>query len=84
MKTIEERIAELSPDKREWLRKIQAGMFVGDSIGDISKCAKLGGLYHLSPPQRRLWMLDKLDPSNPVYNISSLYYLRGTLDIDAL
>ena len=72
MKTIEERIAELSPDRRELFRSIQSGMVELDSVSDIPKCTEPGGLYRLSPPQRRLWILDKLDPANTVYNVSAL------------
>jgi thioesterase domain-containing protein len=38
----------------------------------------------LSQGQRRLWDLQSLDPSSPVYNISIQYDLDGPLDTEAL
>jgi len=38
----------------------------------------------LSFSQQRLWILDKFDPGNPVYNIAEMLSLRGPLDVAAL
>ena len=38
----------------------------------------------LTPGQRRLWQLQSLDSSNPVYNISIAHDLRGDLDVECL
>ncbi|WP_186001748.1 non-ribosomal peptide synthetase [Corallococcus sp. Z5C101001] len=38
----------------------------------------------LSFAQQRLWVLDRLDPGNPAYNIASALKLRGALDVAAL
>jgi len=38
----------------------------------------------LTPGQRRLWQMQSLEASNPVYNISIAYELRGHLDTKAL
>ncbi|WP_051918518.1 non-ribosomal peptide synthetase [Prescottella defluvii] len=38
----------------------------------------------LSPPQQRLWLLDRLDPGSAVYNIAFGLRMRGRLDVDAL
>lgn len=38
----------------------------------------------LSFSQQRLWILDKFDPGNPVYNIGERLYLDGPLDVVAL
>ena len=38
----------------------------------------------LTPGQRRLWQLQSLDSSNPVYNISIAHHLRGDLDVACL
>ncbi|MBF6331068.1 non-ribosomal peptide synthase/polyketide synthase [Nocardia transvalensis] len=37
-----------------------------------------------SPAQRRLWMLNRIDPELPTYNIPLAVRLRGRLDVDAL
>ncbi|MCI0554581.1 MAG: AMP-binding protein, partial [Anaerolineae bacterium] len=34
--------------------------------------------------QQRLWVLDRLDPGNPAYNISGGVLVEGPLDLDAL
>src|SRR4051812_47788415 len=38
----------------------------------------------LSFGQRRLWLIDRLEPDSPLYNIPHLIRLRGPLDADAL
>jgi amino acid adenylation domain-containing protein len=38
----------------------------------------------LSFGQQRLWVLDQLDPHNPVYNIARTWRLKGALNLDAL
>ncbi|MEM8964321.1 MAG: amino acid adenylation domain-containing protein, partial [Acidobacteriota bacterium] len=38
----------------------------------------------LSAAQRRLWLLDRLDPGVPTYNLAAALRLRGELDRDAL
>ena len=40
--------------------------------------------FPLSFCQQRLWVLDRLEPGNPVYNIPLAMWLRGPLDVDAL
>ncbi|MGC5011550.1 amino acid adenylation domain-containing protein [Streptosporangium sp. DT93] len=43
-----------------------------------------GTEYPLSPGQRRLWFLHRLDPDDSGYNTSYVYRLKGRLDRDAL
>ncbi len=38
----------------------------------------------LSYPQQRLWLLDRLEPGSPVYNLPLPYLLRGPLDAAVL
>ncbi|MEQ4304749.1 condensation domain-containing protein [Plantactinospora sp. B6F1] len=38
----------------------------------------------LTPAQRRLWFLDRLDPGDAAYTISTTVLLRGDLDVDRL
>jgi amino acid adenylation domain-containing protein len=40
--------------------------------------------FALSFSQRRLWLIDQLDPGNPAYNIPAAVRFEGPLDIDAL
>jgi len=38
----------------------------------------------LSHAQQRLWILDRLEPRNPAYNIVAAVYVRGNLNFEAL
>ncbi|MVU76664.1 amino acid adenylation domain-containing protein [Nocardia sp. ET3-3] len=38
----------------------------------------------LSPAQQRMWVLNRLDPTSPAYNITAALRLTGELDLDAL
>jgi amino acid adenylation domain-containing protein len=46
--------------------------------------AEPGSELRLSFPQQRLWFLDRMEPGNPMYNISGAVRMTGTLDQDAL
>jgi amino acid adenylation domain-containing protein len=50
----------------------------------LQKKANKSRSFPLSSAQQRLWILDRLDPGNPVYNIPLAIRLRGPLDLDAL
>ncbi|MET0399177.1 MAG: non-ribosomal peptide synthase/polyketide synthase, partial [Longimicrobiaceae bacterium] len=43
-----------------------------------------GGPLPLSLAQQRLWLVDRMDPGNPAYNMPYALRLRGALDVDAL
>jgi len=40
--------------------------------------------YPASLIQEQFWLINKLQPNNPAYNIPSLFYLKGNLNIEAL
>ena len=43
-----------------------------------------GGPLPLSFAQQRLWLVDRMEPGNPAYNLPYALRLRGTPDVDAL
>src|SRR5262245_14817595 len=50
----------------------------------LRKKAERSRSFPLSFAQQRLWILEQLDPANPVYNIPLAIRLRGPLDLNAL
>ncbi|MEV6062150.1 amino acid adenylation domain-containing protein [Nocardia asteroides] len=42
------------------------------------------GIVPLSPAQQRMWLLNRIDPDSPAYNIPLVLRLRGALDTSAL
>ncbi|MFC4377361.1 amino acid adenylation domain-containing protein [Nocardia halotolerans] len=42
------------------------------------------GVVPLSPAQHRMWVLNRIDPDSPAYNIPLVLRLRGALDTSAL
>jgi amino acid adenylation domain-containing protein len=49
----------------------------------ITPVSRVGDLP-LSFAQQRLWLLDQLEPNNPLYNIPRTLRMKGTLNIDTL
>ena len=83
MSDFSERIARLSPEVRAELeRRLQEA---DPSAGSqpIGRRAG-GGPVPLSFAQQRLWVLDRLDPGKPYFNIPEALRIRGALDIGAL
>src|SRR5207253_5531505 len=42
-----------------------------------------GGAAALSSGQRRLWLMDRVAPGNPVYNVPACFRISGRLDLQA-
>src|SRR5262245_59684596 len=84
MADIDDRIANLSPEKRALLTlrlKKRAGQLKSSQI--IPK-REIASPCPLSFAQQRLWFLSALEPGNPYYNSQQAIRLNGTLDRTAL
>ncbi|MCK2217014.1 amino acid adenylation domain-containing protein [Actinomadura sp. ATCC 31491] len=75
------RLAGLSPERRAALEARLAGAGAARSSGPAPAAAAPG---ELSAAQRRLWVVDQLDPGNPAYTLSWAYRITGDLDAAAL
>ena len=72
MNDFNERIATLSPEKRELLAL------------QLKRRGLQFNTFPLSYGQQRLWFIEQLDPGNGSYNISLAMRLKGELKIEAL
>ncbi|MEM1207545.1 MAG: condensation domain-containing protein, partial [Acidobacteriota bacterium] len=72
-----------APTVAELAGQLEAADTVG-SFGTEPILERAQGEPELSPGQRRLWFLHRLDPGSPVYNIPVAFELRGDLDTKAL
>ncbi len=84
MDDLSQRIARLSPAKRQLLerRLRQQGLSLPTSTAIPRRTTP--GPWPLSFPQRRMWFLNQLEPDKPVYNEPKLLSLRGELNVSAL
>ncbi len=83
MSSLEERIAALSPEKREaFLRQLQKKR--EEARRQIRPQPREGQLFPLSFAQERMWFLYQLDPNSPQYNVSITMCLSGRLDVACL
>lgn len=86
-KTLEERLAALSPAQRALLeqklgRPVAVANIGGDGGAILPRPAT--GPAPLSPAQRRMWFLDELQPDSPVYNAPLAIRFHGRLDVVVL
>ena len=88
MNSITDRVAELSPAKRQLLlqrlNKEAAGRARERAEAPAFVPVERNGDLPLSFAQQRLWFLDQLEPGNPFYNITKAVRLTGSLNADAL
>ncbi len=84
MDNLLERIAGLSPAKREILelRMKQRAATAGLARTIPRRIARTPAAASFA--QQRLWFLDQLEPGSPFYNISRAFRLQGPLNIGAL
>ncbi|HEU5383700.1 MAG TPA: amino acid adenylation domain-containing protein [Ktedonobacteraceae bacterium] len=87
MSTLEERIANLSPEKRQRLLaqlKQQSRPLAPTPPPAIQPLDRAAGPLPLSSGQQRLWFLDQFEPGNPVYNLPMALSLEGKIDFAIL
>src|SRR5438128_2574520 len=88
MSTLEERIANLTPEKRQrFLEQIKkqeraSGQVLRSSA--IPRIDRTAESLPLSFGQQRLWFLDQFEPDNSAYNIPAAYLLEGEINLLAL
>lgn len=82
----------LSPERRDLLelllleqaRRLAAGATAEERVGRTETRLGDGREGPLSHGQRRLWLLDRLEPGNPLLNTASAVRLTGGLDLPTL
>ncbi|MFI9550026.1 amino acid adenylation domain-containing protein [Nonomuraea endophytica] len=81
------RLARLSPEQRAALEARLARTRAADKADKGAPAIPprpASDTGALSPAQRRLWVVDQLDPGNPAYTLSWAYRIEGDLDAGAL
>ena len=84
MSELTERIAGLSPEKRELLTRLLQKEGVAVPALPITRRGADMERLPLSLAQQRLWFLDQLEPGSNFYNIFDTYPFNGPLDEQAL
>ena len=79
-KLLREKVAQKQPVTSE----TQSSISVRTAQDPIRPVDRSREHYPLSFAQRRMWLLDQLEPGNPAYNLSISIRLRGKLRGDAL
>src|SRR5690349_10673374 len=84
MNNITERIAALSEEQRELLRRRLKGQSADLSRDPIVPVSRGKEFIPLSFSQQRLWFIEQFEPGNTMYNCPIAARLVGDLDVDAL
>jgi len=80
----DQQIARLSPDKRLLLERLAGGLH-GALPGEVLLEQRMtDGPAALSFAQERLWLIDRLQPDDPLYNVFEAWRLAGPLQFEAL
>src|SRR5215211_4720586 len=85
MSDIREQIAKLSPEQRKLFLLLlqQEAQPTPPSIPQIPRRAD-PAQAPLSFAQQRMWLLEQLEPGNPLYTLTPTMRLTGPLDVAAL
>ena len=84
MSDLIERIAALSPQKRELLLQRLNQKKENVSLAEILPQSRESNAFPLSFAQQRLWFFEQLNPDNFTYHIPAAVRLTGTLDATSL
>ncbi|HEX2164652.1 MAG TPA: amino acid adenylation domain-containing protein, partial [Thermoanaerobaculia bacterium] len=84
MSELTRQIAGLSEEKRRLLELMMARQGVEVSRAVLVPRRWNGRPAPVSPGQRRLWLIDRIEPGSPAYNMPAAFRLRGRLDTSAL
>ncbi len=84
MSDISKRIANLSPEKQALLEKKLKEKKVTTSRRRSIPRRDNPSVAPLSYAQQRLWFLNQLEPDSPSYNITQIFRVQGTLNIESL
>src|SRR5262245_59007018 len=84
VKPLQDRIAELTPEKRALLERRLMGLATVKRSGPTIRPRNPSAPCLLSFSQERLWFLEQLEPGRATYNVPLALRLSGPLDIEAL
>src|SRR2546430_1484764 len=79
-----ERIARLSPEKQLLLERRLKGVSPTQAERGVIAPRPNHESAPLSFAQRQMWVIDRMTPGNPAYNLPVGYRIKGPLDVTAL
>jgi condensation domain-containing protein/AMP-binding enzyme len=78
------KLAALPPEKRRLLEMRLEAARAKSPATELSARPRTGEPFPQSFAQQRMWVLDRLEPGLPTYNVGFPAHLRGPLDVAAL